>query len=92
MSLHFHVLTGPASTVPQTDVVYDDYVESLYGFLGMGRALFKDLAGSDEDQTIEQALEATAHGEARGAYIGPPSLMVYWFRCEDETHNVASWN
>lgn len=88
---HYHVLTAPMG-VPLTDLTFDEYEESLFVFMKLANAMFRELRGSDYDLSLGQALAATAYGEARGAYCGPPSLTLYWLRCEEEVHSIPSWN
>ena len=90
--IHFHVCTGPLQHIPVTDVKFEEYEASIQCFVSLSNAMFKELRGSDYDLTIEQALEATDRGNNAGAFVGPPSLMIYWLRCEATTHDVPSWN
>lgn len=92
MVSHYHVCTGQADAMPISDVLYDEYEESITTFVGLANSLFKELRGSEYDLTIGQALEATDHGKGRGAFVGPPSLVLYWLRCEDVEHDTPAWN
>lgn len=94
MKSHYHICTGSRNSIPISDVQFDDYEESLYCFMKLGNAMFRELRGSDYDLSLAQALEATNHGKARAAYVGPPTLTLYWLRCEatPEQHETPAWN
>lgn len=89
---HFHVCTGPRENIPVSDVLFDEYEDSVQCFVTLSNYLFSELRGSDYDLTIEQALEATGNGDNRGAFVGTHTLTVYWLRCEDEPHSIPAWN
>lgn len=90
--MHYHVSTGPAGNIPVSDVVFEDYEESLLCFVGLANSMFRELRGSDYDLTWEQAIEATKNGHADGAYVGPFTLMLYWSKCEQKIHTTSAWN
>lgn len=90
--MHYHVCTGPVENMPVSDVMFKEYEESISCFVGLANYMFKELRGSDYDLTIEQALEATGNGNSMGAFVGPGTLTLYWFRCEEKIHNTPSWN
>lgn len=89
---HYHVSTGPAGTITVSDVAYEDYEESLLAFVGLANSMFRELRGNDYDLTWEQAIEATKNGHAQGAYVGPHTLMLYWYRCDEKVHAISAWN
>lgn len=89
---HYHICTGPRDNMPISDVKFEKYEESLHCFTSLANAMFRNLRDSDYDLSLEQALEATDHGNSRGAFVGPPTLTLYWLRCEAEVHDTPAWN
>lgn len=89
---HYHVCTGPQGGIPLSNIRFEEYEDSLHTFMSLANSMFRELRGSDYDLSLAQAFEATDYGNSRGAYVGPPSLTIYWLRCDEETHDVAAWN
>jgi len=89
---HYHVCTGPVERIPVSDVRFEEYEESLHCFISLANMMFRELRGDEYDLTLEQAFEVTKNGESRGAYVGPPSLTLYWLRCDADEHDTPAWN
>lgn len=92
MNVHFHVMTGPATGYPMSNIRYESYEDSLVDFVALGHGLFDGLSSDPNAINLEHAINATACGEGLGAYIGTPGLVVIWARCEEEICTSANWN
>ena len=89
---HYHIMTGPRNQQAVADVVVAEYNESIGVFLSLVGDFYAEIRNMDYEEAIERALHATGFGAGRGAFIGSPSLMVYWLRCEETYHNNPCWN
>lgn len=92
MTEHFHIMTGVANAQPVADAIFLEYKDSLDAFLGLARDFYESMRNMDEGEAMVKTLQATGYGAARGAYIGPPSLMIYWLRCDETHHDNPTWN
>jgi len=80
---HFHVYMGTFGGPPINCATYTTYEDSVRSFAGLASQLYRHMSHPQNLQFVK-AMEATEFGGARIAAIGPPSLALFWLRCEME--------
>lgn len=92
---HYHLIFGHPAGMPISEIMFDNYEESIVNFVDFSQMLFANYMDKRDPQfsavaAYQKAIEATENGQSQGAYTGTDTLCIVWMPCEQ--CNPASMN
>ena len=89
--IHFHVIAARFGSIAIASARYENYEDSIADWVKLSNYVFKDIEEEFGGLAIENAMDATDHGEGMMARVGTSALCFYWSRCDEEFYSVT-WN
>jgi hypothetical protein len=88
---HYHLFMGSAGCAPLQNTTFDDYSNSVRGFVHLCKQLYVDWDMGTNTINYENALVATGFGQGESVLVGSNILCVQWTKCSYPCLS-PSWN